>query len=71
MAETTNLKIINTLKRLIKSSGKSRNQIAVTAGMTPQRLSNLMNNRGLIHPDELERLAKALDVPVGELFKKP
>ena len=69
MAETTNSKILITLKRLIEKSGKSRNQIAVLAGMTPQRLSNLMNNRGIIHPGELEQLAKALGVPVGNLFE--
>lgn len=70
MAEAKNAKIVKTLKRLIKDSGKSHNQIAVLAGMTPQRFSNLMNNRGIIHPDELESLARALNTSIDDLFKE-
>lgn len=68
MAESVNEAIISNIKDLIDKSGTSRNQTAIRAGMTPQRLSNLLNRRGLIHPAEIQAIAKALDVPVSHLF---
>ena len=69
MAESVNTAIITNIKRLIDESGTSRNQTAIRAGMTPQRLSNLCNDRGLIHPDEIQALAIALGEPVAVLFE--
>lgn len=61
---------ITKLKEHVRQSEQSQNQLAVNAGMTPQRLSNLLNGRGLIQPAEIRALCAALGIPVSALFEE-
>jgi len=69
MDKSANYPVTDNIRRLIKGSGRSQNQIAVEARMTPQRLSDLMTGRGTIKASEIYRISNALDVEPTVLFK--
>ena len=68
MAKTVD-PVIKRLRDYIEQGEQSQNQLAVKAGLTPQRLSNLLNNRGQIKPAEIKALCGVLEIPVSELFE--
>lgn len=62
--------VIKCIKEHTAQSGLSQNQLAVKAGITPQRLSNLMNGRGQIKPHEIKALSEALHVSIETVFEQ-
>lgn len=57
------------LKSLRKAKGLTQEQLADQTELTVESISNI--ERGIFGPkfDNLERIAKVLDVPVRELFE--
>ena len=47
------------IRGMIRASGKSQAKVAVEAGMTPEQLSDTVNNRRWLRATELERIQKA------------
>lgn len=63
------------LYEMLHENGYTESTVAVSAvaekvGLSRQRVSALLNARRIM-PETLERIAKALGVPVKELRKKP
>lgn len=62
--------VVTNIKEHAAQSGMSQNQLAIKAGMTPQRLSNLINGRGQIKSHEIKALSEALQVPIETFFEQ-
>ena len=58
------------LKRLLKERGLTGYKFAVTAGYTPQQLTEMMHHRKIIRPPDIAALVDALGVDASEFFKK-
>jgi transcriptional regulator with XRE-family HTH domain len=54
----------------MKSKCLKQSLVAEKAGYTEQQLSNMLNGRKIIKDEDMLRIAKALDVEIGELFGK-
>ncbi len=50
---------VERVREAIRQSGKSSARVAVEAGMTPEQLSDILNNRRWLRTVELERLREA------------
>lgn len=61
--------ISDNVKTIIRSRGLKQGVVASRAGYDYQRFSNMLNNRKLITDVDVANIAKALDVPVSELFR--
>ena len=58
------------LKRLLKERGLTGYKFAVTAGYTPQQLTDMMHHRKIMRPPDIAALLDALGVDASEFFKK-
>lgn len=58
-------------KRIIKQNCLSQGAIGVKAGYDKKKFSNMLNGRKLITDVDVANIANALEVDIGELFKKP
>ena len=58
------------LKRLLKERGLTGYKFAVTAGYTPQQLTDMMHHRKIMRPPDIAALVDALGVDASEVFKK-
>ncbi len=58
------------LKRLLKERGLTGYKFAVTAGYTPQQLTDMMHHRKIMRPPDIAALVDALGVDASEFFKK-
>ena len=58
------------LKRLLKERGLTGYKFAVTAGYTPQQLTEMMHHRKIMRPPDIAALVDALGVDASEFFKK-
>ena len=68
MQKNANYPVTGNIRRLIQESGRSQNQVAVDAGMTPQRMSDLLIGRGTIKACKINQISAALGVSAGDLF---
>ena len=50
---------VEKIREAIRGSGKSASRIAVEAGLTPEQLSDILNNRRWLRAVELERIEAA------------
>ena len=57
------------IKEILKEKGMTLNELAETLGVTRQALSRQVQGKMLI--ETAERIAKALDVPLWQLFADP
>ena len=57
------------IKEILKEKGMTLNELAETLGVSRQALSRQIQGKMLI--DTAERIAKALDVPMWQLFADP
>lgn len=51
------------IRTRIRASGKSMAKAAVEAGLTPEQLSDILNNRRWLRAVELERITAVTDPP--------
>ena len=56
--------ILDTLRRAIKASAKSRYQLWQETGIDQSQLSRLMQGKGGVSIESLEKLAAALDLNI-------
>lgn len=59
--------MLTLIKRIRLEQGRQQFQVAAECGLHPARLSLIENGRAAPRADEIERIAKALDVPVDVL----
>ncbi len=57
------------IKEILKEKGMTLNELAETLGVSRQALSRQIQGKMLI--ETAERIAKALDVPMWQLFADP
>ena len=55
-------------REIIKSRGFKQNAIAEKAGYTAKQFNNMLTGRKIIIPDDILRIATALEVTPNELF---
>ena len=56
------------IKEIAKKKGVSMLELANRIGITPPSMSNIVNGKLTPSLETLEKIADALDVPIGELF---
>lgn len=54
-----NGKYADQIREMIQGSGKSAAKVAIEAGLTPEQLSDILNNRRWLRAVELERIRTA------------
>lgn len=52
---------IERIREAIRGSGKSSARVAIEAGLTPEQLSDILNNRRWLRAVELERIQTATE----------
>lgn len=57
------------IRRIIQKKGLKRGEVARDAGISEAVLSNIVRYERKVYADEVISLAKALQVPIEELFK--
>ena len=57
------------IMHLIDSNGLKQCHVAKKAGLKASEFYSILSNRRIIKPCEIQRIAKALNVDVSELFK--
>lgn len=65
----SNYPVADNLKRITEERTLSRPAIAHRSGLTPKKLSDIINGYTLIRACEILKLAETLDIGVEELFK--
>lgn len=65
---TLKLKFGKRVKELRKSKGLTQEQIAELINIEPPNVSKMENGLHFPQPDKIEKIAKALDVTVQDLF---
>ncbi len=63
MKPIDNGKFATDIRTRIRASGKSMAKAAVEAGLTPEQLSDILNNRRWLRAVELERITVVTDPP--------
>ncbi len=58
-AKVDNGSFIQDIRERIGESGKSMTRVAVEAGLTPEQLRDILNNRRWLRAVELERIKQA------------
>lgn len=58
------------LNEIIEEKGLVKKGVAKRAGMTAQNLSDILMGRKVIRADMIPALARAVDVPIPDLFKE-
>lgn len=56
------------LRQILRERKLQEMNLAVSVGLSPYRLSRLLNNRSRIRSIERRRIAKALGIKVEEIF---
>ena len=64
-----NSPVSDNVMRIIKEKGYKQCAIAHKAGYSRQVFGNMVNNNRVIRPQDIKRIADALDVEAGELFE--
>lgn len=60
--------ITQNVELIIADKGLKKKSVAIKAGYTKQQFSNLMNGRKIIKPDDIIKIANALEVTPNDLF---
>lgn len=60
--------IATNIELIIEDKGLKKKSVAVKAGYTKQQFSNLINGRKTIKPEDIIKIAMALDVTPNDLF---
>lgn len=60
--------ITQNIEMIIAGKGMKKKHIAMKAGYSKQQFSNLMNGRKIIKPDDIIKIANALEVTPNDLF---
>lgn len=60
--------ITQNIEMIIADKGMKKQYIAMKAGYSKQQFSNLMNGRKIIKPDDIIKIANALEVTPNDLF---
>lgn len=73
VSETINIAECNqpvaaNVTRIIKEKGYKQKAVAMKVGVTPQDFNSMINGRRLIKVSQVLLIAKALEVPVDELY---
>lgn len=58
----------NTLKKLIKSQGRSQVWLAKQSGIGYQQLKDMLRDRSACSKDQAKSIAKALGVALGDVW---
>lgn len=66
----SNEPVASNIERVISEKGLKKLAVAEKAGYAPNLLSSMLRGRKMIKPCDVVRLADALGVLPGELFKK-
>ena len=61
--------VANNIRRLINESGYKQRAIAIRAGIDEKTFSQILHGRKRLRIGHLPPIAKALNVPIKELFK--
>ena len=67
------LQISSNIKRIMKSKGMTQLNLADKTGISKSTISDYLNNKTLINPDNVQKVADALNVKKSEIdptFKK-
>lgn len=56
------------IELIIENKGLKKKSVAVKAGYTKQQFSNLINGRKIIKPEDIIKIAMALEVTPNDLF---
>lgn len=64
-----NSPVSDNVMRIIKEKGYKQCAIAHKARYSRQVFGNMVNNNRVIRPQDIKRIADALDVEAGELFE--
>lgn len=67
--EKVNGSVPNRISMIIKNKGLKQCSVAEKAGIKKSEFYAILGNRRIIKPYEINPIAKALGVDVGELFK--
>lgn len=62
--------IASNIQRIISEKGLKQVAVATRAGFSPSGFSAMVRGRKLIKPCDVNNIARALEVPVNELYKK-
>lgn len=60
--------ITRNVELIIESKGLKKKSVAMRAGYTKQQFSNLINGRKTIKPEDIVKIAMALEVTPNDLF---
>lgn len=52
---------VELIQKMIRNSGKSSARVAVEAGLTPEQLSDILNNRRWLRAVEMQRIREATE----------
>lgn len=67
---TGNKPVSENIVRVIQEKGYKQSAIAKRAGYSRQAFCNMVNDYKIIRPDDVMRIADALEVKPGELFQQ-
>ena len=56
------------IELIIEDKGLKKKSVAIKAGYTKQQFSNLINGRKTIKPEDIIKIAMALEVTPNDLF---
>lgn len=64
------MSVVERIERIRKSKGLSRSDLARLCGMSPQRMTNILNGHdGSPGLDAVQRISAALEVPVSSILE--
>lgn len=66
----SNEPVASNIERVISEKGLKKLAVAEKAGYAPNLLSSMLRGRKMIKPCDIVKIADALGVSPGELFKK-
>lgn len=62
-------RVVVGIKQLMAAKGMFQKNVANRAGFSEQQFSDMLNGRKVIRAEYLPQIAKALDVPINQLFQ--
>lgn len=66
----SNEPVARNIKHIIEEKGLKHFAVADKAGYTPGQFCSMLKGRKMIKPSDIVRVAEALEISEGELFKK-
>lgn len=60
--------IVIGIKKSMVEKGLYQKSVAKRAGFTEQQFSDMLNGRKVIRADYIPAIAKAIDIPIADLF---